>query len=65
MPKKRPMVATVENLKGVKGLSSKKMHYNRREIRRFLVLPFFPYGTKKAVVFLGNGFRTTSFAFQN
>lgn len=46
------MAATVKRSKGAKGFSSKKMTYNRREARRFLALPPFPYRAKKAAAFL-------------
>lgn len=63
VPKKKQMLAIVEENKGARALVLKKMLYNRRETRLIHVLPPFPCDTRKVKALLELGLRTTSFIF--
>lgn len=53
----------VEKGKGIKASSSQKAWYCRRESKPYLVLPPFPYGTKKIVTFFEQLVRITLFVY--
>lgn len=53
MPKKRPLVITVEKSEEAKGYNSQRFIWeNMNEAKSFLILPLFASGEKRGVAFL-------------